>query len=112
MIKKLTSRQLRPKRKVRTRAKITGTGVRPRMSVYRSNYALQVQLIDDEAGKVLLSKSVRGKNIQSAALLGADIAKMAQKKGIAGVVFDRSGYQYHGSVKAIADAAREGGLKL
>lgn len=107
-----THHTLRQKRKARVRAKITGTPSRPRLSVFRSNASLLVQIIDDTKGVTLLAKSVKGKNKAAGKTLGKEIADLALKKGIKTVVFDRSGYRFHGTVKEIADAAREGGLKI
>lgn len=103
---------LRKKRKARIRAKVTGTALRPRLSVFRSNTAVLVQIIDDTKGITLLAKRVSGKNKAAGKTLGTQIAAMALKKGIKTVVFDRSGYRFHGTVKEIADGAREGGLKI
>ncbi|MDD2257985.1 50S ribosomal protein L18 [Candidatus Falkowbacteria bacterium] len=101
----------------RVRAKISGTAARPRLSVFRSNKGLYLQLIDDVAGKTLVSARTKelketGKKIDSAAALGKLLAEKAQAKKISAVVFDRSCYKYHGRVKAVAEGAREGGLKF
>jgi len=104
--------------KYRIRKKVSGTVERPRMSVFRSNTALYVQLIDDKTGHTLVSantkqfSSKRSVNITDATQLGKVIAEKAIAAGIEKVVFDRNGYLYHGKVKAIADSAREGGLKF
>lgn len=103
---------LRQKRKARVRAKVTGTAARPRLSVFRSNTAMVAQIIDDTKGITLLATRVNGKNKGAGKTLGTEIAKLALKKGIQTVVFDRSGYRFHGTVKEVADAAREGGLKI
>ena len=95
----------------RVRAVIRGTAERPRLSVFRSNTKLSVQLIDDSAGKTLLS-ATDTKGVASAEKLGKKIADAAQKAGIAHAVFDRGAYHYHGTIKAVADGARNGGLKL
>ena len=96
------------------RAKVHGTTDRPRMSVFRSLSGMQVQLIDDEAGKTVVaasSKEAKAKlTVEGAKKLGELVASKAKKKKIEKVVFDRAGYKYHGRVKALADAAREGGL--
>lgn len=92
------------------RVKIRGTAARPRLVVYRSNTALLVQLVDDSTHKTIVMLTAKAKTIAAAKELGAQIAKKAQEKKISTVVFDRSGYRYHGAVKALADAAREGGL--
>lgn len=110
----------RLKIKQRVRKKVTGDADRPRMSVFRSNTDIYVQLIDDLAGKTLVSASSREKGIvekkitktEKAKLVGKLIAERALEAGIAAVVFDRNGYLYHGRVKSLADAAREGGLKF
>mgnify|MGYP000403661406 FL=1 len=116
-----TKRQLFQKRRQRVRNKLRkmGTG-RPRLSVHRSNKNIHVQLIDDLAGKTLASAStlekalgVVGKNNKDAAAkVGTAIAERAKKAGVEDVVFDRGGFLFHGKVKALADAAREGGLKI
>ena len=108
------------KRKKRILSNMTGTLDRPRMSVFRSNKNFYVQLIDDVKGHTLVAAStleeeLKGKvssNIEGVKQLGNLVAKRALAKNIAKVVFDRSGYLYHGRVKAIADAAREAGLKF
>ena len=106
----------RNKIKTRIRGKITGTPERPRMSVFRSNKGIYVQVIDDIAGNTLVAASSKGveggTKIEQAAKVGADIAKKALDKGITQVVFDRNGYLFHGRVKSLADAAREAGLKF
>lgn len=111
--KKLT---LREKRQAHIRKKIFGTAERPRLSVFRSNKYLYVQLIDDLAQKTLLAantvKGEKGANKEAAKWVGKDIADKALQGKITNVVFDRSGYRYHGVIKEIADAAREGGLKF
>lgn len=102
------------------RRKISGTAARPRMSVFRSNKQIYVQLIDDEVGKTLAAASSRENGIENekitkveqAAKVGALIAERAKSAGIETVVFDRNGYLYHGRVKSLADAARNGGLKF
>ena len=103
---------LRQKRKARVRAKISGTGVRPRLSIFKSNKSLLAQIIDDAKGVTILSVSVKGKTKIVGKELGGLVAKAALAKKITTVVFDRSGYRFHGTVKEIADAAREGGLKI
>jgi len=107
-----THHALRAKRKARVRAKVTGSASRPRLSVFRSNTAVLVQIIDDAKGVTLLAKRLKGKNKAAGKTLGTEIARLALSKGIKTVVFDRSGYRFHGTVKEIADAAREGGLKI
>lgn len=95
----------RTKRRRRIRSKVTGTTLRPRLSVFRSNQYVYAQLIDDE--KMVTVCYAKSKKPQE---VGAEIAKKAIEQKITKVVFDRSGYQYHGRVKAVAEAAREGGL--
>lgn len=100
----------------RVRAKITGTASRPRVAVFRSNRNIFVQVIDDQAGKTLISNQIDGKkpaaNVQAASKIGQAIAAEMKKKGIETAVFDRGGFQYHGRVKAVADGLREGGINL
>ena len=102
--------------KTRVRGKITGTAERPRMTVFRSNKQIYVQVIDDLAGKTLAAASSRGMEAmpkkEQAAKVGQEIAKKAQEAGVTAVVFDRNGYLYHGRIKELADAARNGGLKF
>lgn len=113
MISKIARRN---KIKTRIRGKITGTAERPRMSVFRSNKGIYVQVIDDIAGTTLVAASSKGleggTKTEQAAKVGAEIAKKALEKGISQVVFDRNGYLFHGRVKSLADAAREAGLKF
>ena len=99
-------------RKLRIRAKVSGTASRPRLAVFRSNKSLYVQVIDDVAGKTLFSGMVKGTSVALAKTLGEDIASKAKKKNITTVVFDRGGYRYHGVIKAIADSVREGGITI
>lgn len=97
----------------RIRARVTGTAVRPRLAVFRSNKAIYAQLIDDEAGKTLASADSRkekGTLSEAAAAVGKEVAEKAKAAKIETVVFDRGGFRYQGAVKALADAAREGGL--
>ena len=117
MIKKINRKLERERRHIRVRNKISGTAERPRLCVYRSNSNLYVQVIDDVAGNTLaqastLDKEVKTKhaNKEAAKEVGALIAKRASEKKIKEVVFDRGGYIYHGVVKELAEAAREGGL--
>ncbi|MGF0096470.1 50S ribosomal protein L18 [Peptoniphilus sp. AGMB00490] len=120
MLKKINKNANRIKRHKRLRNHISGTSAKPRLSVYRSSKHIYAQLIDDEAGNTLLSASTLDKalnlentgNIEAAKAVGASIAEKAKEKGIEEVVFDRSGYVYHGKIKALADAAREAGLKF
>lgn len=103
-------------RKRRIRAKIRGTAARPRMSVHRSLRALNVQIIDDAAGKTIAAASTREAKVKltkdGAKKLGELIAKKAKDAKITTVVFDRNAYKYHGRIQALADAAREGGLQF
>ncbi len=119
MIKKTDRKMERTRRHIRVRTKVSGTSERPRLCVYRSNTNLYVQIIDDVAGNTLVSASTLDKQIktkyankQAAKELGTLIAKKALDKKIDTVVFDRGGYVYHGVVKELAEAAREGGLKF
>lgn len=116
MIKKTSKNVLRKKRHFRVRKKVSGTEQRPRFSVYRSNKHIYVQLIDDVNGKTLVSAksqdAVKGANKAAAEAVGKLVAEKALEKGIKEVVFDRSGYLYHGRIKALADAARAAGLKF
>lgn len=113
MISKIARRN---KIKTRIRGKISGTPERPRMTVFRSNKGIYVQIIDDLAGKTLVSASSKGleggTKSEIAAKVGAEAARRALEAGITAVVFDRNGYLFHGRVKSLADAAREGGLKF
>ena len=119
MITKTNRKMERARRHARVRRKISGTAERPRLCVYRSNTNLYVQVIDDVAGKTLVSASTLDKEVktkyankEAAKEVGALIAKRALEKNIKDVVFDRGGYIYHGVVKEVAEAAREGGLKF
>ena len=119
MVKKTDRKAERQRRHVRVRRKISGTAECPRLCVFRSNSNLYVQLIDDVKGVTLaqastLDKEVKTKhsNKEAAKEVGALIAKRAIEKNIKEVVFDRGGYIYHGVVKELADAAREGGLEF
>lgn len=106
----------RNKIKSRIRGKISGTQQRPRMSVFRSNKSIYVQLIDDLAGRTLAAASSKGitegTKTEISAKVGEEIAKKAQEIGVTEVVFDRNGYLFHGRVKSLADAARKAGLKF
>lgn len=119
MVKKTDRKMERTRRHLRVRRKISGTANRPRLCIYRSNTNLYVQIIDDEAANTLVSASTLDKEIktkhankEAAKELGSLIAKKALDKKIENVVFDRGGYIYHGVVKELAEAAREGGLKF
>lgn len=106
----------RNKIKARIRGRISGTAQRPRMTVFRSNKQIYVQLVDDLAGKTLVAASSKGlaegTKTEIAALVGKAVAAKALEAGITEVVFDRNGYLFHGRVKSLADAARNGGLKF
>lgn len=120
MVSKQNRVKIRVERHRRLRNKISGTSERPRLSVYRSNNHIYAQVIDDVKGITLTSASTVEKdfeldvtsNVEAAAAVGKAIAKKALDKGINTVVFDRGGYLYHGKIKALADAAREGGLQF
>ncbi len=111
-----TKIQRRNKIKTRIRGKISGTAERPRMSVFRSNKGIYVQVIDDLTGNTIVAASSKGleggTKVEVAAKVGEEIAKRAMEKGVTEVVFDRNGYLFHGRVKSLADAARKGGLKF
>jgi large subunit ribosomal protein L18 len=116
----LTKAERRQRIRYRIRKRLSGSGERPRMTVFRSNKQIYVQLVDDVTGETLVAASSKEKDIASqkvnkieqAKLVGKRIAEKAKEKGIKSVVFDRNGYLYHGRVKNLADAARESGLKL
>lgn len=121
MIIKPNRKALRKKRAQRVRNKIYGTASRPRLNIYRSVNNIYAQIIDDDLGQTLVSASslspelkgeVQGGNIEGASAVGKLIAAKAMEQGIEQVVFDRAGYIYHGRVKALAEAARAGGLKF
>jgi large subunit ribosomal protein L18 len=117
----LTKLERRTRIKMRIRKKINGTAETPRLAVYRSNKQIYVQVVNDLKGETILSASSNEKDIaaqtgikkiEQAKLVGKLLAAKCKEKGIEKVVFDRSGYKYHGRVKSLADAAREGGLKF
>ncbi len=117
MVKKFNRNEARLRRHARLRKKISGTSAIPRLCVYRSNKSVYLQVIDDTTGKTLVSCSTNelklaNNNIESCAKVGQAVAKKALDAGITQVVFDRGGYAYHGKVKAVAEAAREEGLKI
>ena len=119
MLLKADKNKARQKRHLRVRNHIAGTTARPRLNVYRSLANIYAQVIDDEKGVTIVSASTQDKgfenyggNIEAAKAVGAEIAKRALEKGISEVVFDRGGYLYHGRVAALAEAAREAGLKF
>ncbi|MGQ9823519.1 MAG: 50S ribosomal protein L18 [Desulfotomaculales bacterium] len=122
MIKKPDRKVLRRKRHLRVRKKVVGVPERPRLNVFRSLKHIYAQIIDDTRGVTLASASslspelrgtlAKGKNKEAAAAVGKLIAEKALQRGIKKVVFDRAGYLYHGRVKVLAEAAREGGLEF
>ena len=118
MIKQVSKNVARIRRHKRVRNKISGTSDTPRLCLYRSNKHVHAQIIDDTKGTTLVSSSSitlkleNGSNIEAAKQVGLDIAKKALEKNITKVVFDRSGYIYHGRVKALAEGARQAGLKF
>ena len=119
MIKLIDKNKNRVKRHLRVRNKISGTAERPRLNVFRSSLHIYAQVIDDASGKTLVAASTNEKafegktsNVEAAKKVGLLIAERAKAAGVTDVVFDRSGYVYHGRVAALADGAREGGLKF
>jgi large subunit ribosomal protein L18 len=117
-----TKEDVRARIHARIRKKLAGTTARPRLAVFRSQSHIYAQVINDDEGRTLCTassldkelreKSSRGATVAAAKAVGALIANRAKEKGIGAVVFDRGGFQYHGRIKALADAAREGGLKF
>lgn len=117
MISKPDKNKIRQKRQKRVRGKISGTAERPRLNVFRSNTNIYAQVIDDVAGVTLVSASsldndIKGSKTEQAEAVGALVAKRAAEKNVEEVVFDRGGYIYHGRVQALAESARENGLKF
>ena len=120
MVNKKSKNETRQVRHLRIRKNISGTATTPRLVVFRSNANIYAQVVDDEAQKTLVAASsidkemklANGSNIEAAKEVGTLVAKRALAKNITEVVFDRGGYLYHGRVKALADAAREAGLKF
>jgi len=117
----LTKRERRLKIKQRIRKRINGTNERPRMSVFRSNKQIYVQLVNDLTGETVVSASSKNKEVadkkninksEQAKLVGKLVAERSLAKGINSVVFDRNGYLYHGRIRVLAESAREGGLKF
>ncbi|MBA3717007.1 MAG: 50S ribosomal protein L18 [Actinobacteria bacterium] len=115
----LTVLQARKRRHARVRRKLSGTAERPRLVVFRSNKGISAQLVDDDSGRTVaaagwlqLKKSFKGDKTAQATEVGKMLAANAKSSGIESVVFDRGGYLYHGRVKALADGAREGGLRF
>ncbi|MFA5420832.1 MAG: 50S ribosomal protein L18 [Patescibacteria group bacterium] len=119
MNKQKEARNKKIRRQVKIRFKISGTSSRPRLSVFRSNKGMFIQLIDDSIGKTLASvnfKELKGSEkltkVEQSLAMGKILGEKALKQNISEIVFDRSGYKYHGRVKAVADGAREAGLKF
>ena len=122
MVSKESRQEIRAKKHMKIRKRFSGTAERPRLAVFRSNNHVYAQVIDDVAGKTLVSASTLEKDIKAelentddtaaATKIGDVVAKRALEKGIKTVVFDRGGYIYHGKVKALAEAAREAGLEF
>jgi len=115
----LTVRDARLRRHRRVRAKVRGTAERPRLAVFRSNRGIEAQLVDDDSGRTVasashlgLAKSFKGDKTAQAEAVGKALATAAKQAGVDNCIFDRGGYLYHGRVKALADAAREGGLQF
>ena len=122
MVRKESRQEVRVKKHMKIRNRFSGTAQRPRLAVFRSNNHMYAQIIDDTVGNTLVAASTVEKevkaqlektnNVDAAAYLGTVIAKRAIEKGIDTVVFDRGGFLYHGKIAALADAAREAGLKF
>ena len=122
MVSKESRSKIRAKKHMRIRNRFSGTAERPRLAVFRSNNHVYAQVIDDVAGKTIVSASTLEKDIKAelkntddidaASKVGSVVAQRAMEKGIKAVVFDRGGYIYHGKVKALADATREAGLEF
>lgn len=119
MIQRIAKNQIRERVHRRIRRKVHGTAERPRLAVFRSVAHIYAQIIDDSAGRTVVSASsvekeigAPGGNVASAKIVGKRVAERAKEKGIVRVVFDRGGYLYHGRVKALAEAAREAGLEF
>jgi large subunit ribosomal protein L18 len=118
MISKINKDEVRRRIHTRIRKRVRGSAARPRLAVFRSIKHISAQLIDDDAGKTLVAASslekggANGGNVAGAKAIGKLIAERATEKGLASVVFDRGGFLYHGRIKALADAAREAGLKF
>ena len=120
MIKKVSRNEMRLERHKRIRKTLSGTAERPRLNVFRSNANITAQIIDDEKQITLVSASTfengskfeNGSNVEAAKQVGATVAKRALEAGVTEVVFDRGGFLFHGRVKALAEAAREGGLEF
>ena len=116
----LTKRQLRERRHRRVRGRVSGTSDRPRLCVFRSNRGIFAQLVDDDSRATVASadwvtlrkQGLSGSKMEQATLVGQKLAEAARAQGVEQIVFDRGGYLYHGRVKALAEAAREGGLQF
>jgi large subunit ribosomal protein L18 len=114
----MTGQELRARRHRRVRRKVHGTAERPRLVVFRSNRGIFAQLVDDDSGRTLASASwlslggFKGTKTEQASAVGKELARGARAAGVETAVFDRGGFLYHGRVKALADGAREGGLKF
>jgi large subunit ribosomal protein L18 len=119
----IKKQETRDRRKMRIRKKVVGTAQRPRLTVYKSLKHLYAQVVDDSTGRTVVAVTTNTKaakadgrksfaNVACAKLLGADVAEKAKSAGVSQVVFDRNGYPFHGIVKAVAEAAREAGLKF
>jgi large subunit ribosomal protein L18 len=121
-VRKLSSEAHRRRIHVRTRQKLSGTSERPRLCVHRSSRHIRAQVVDDQTGRTIASassldaevkKTIKGGgNIAASKVVGKAVAERARAKGVEKVVFDRGGYQYHGRVQALAEAAREAGLQF
>ena len=117
-MKTVPRKEYRQRRHARVRQKISGTAAKPRLCVMISNKHIRAQLVDDEQGATLVAVSSGGKsgvgakNVAGAKAIGQRLAELAQAKSVTSVVFDRGGFKYHGRIKALADAAREAGLKF
>ena len=107
-----SKKDFRVRRHMRVRNKIAGTAERPRMAIFRSNKRLEVQFIDDDARITLAGAASNAKNAEAAKALGSKAAELAKSKGIENVVFDRGGFAFGANLKALADSAREAGLKF
>ncbi len=112
MLTRLSKKDIHNKRVARIRAKVRGTADRPRLSVFRSNTALTVQIIDDELKKTVYTFRGTGKNAFAAKAVGEKVVVFAKKHHIKTIVFDRGGYKYHGVIQTLADCVREGGITI
>jgi large subunit ribosomal protein L18 len=108
----LTKKQMRVRRHLRVRNKVRGSSERPRMSIFKSNSKIEVQFVDDDKNITLLGISSSAKNLEAARNIGAKAAELALSKGINEVIFDRGGFSFGQNLKALADSAREAGLKF